>query len=279
MSPWRNRPGRRPEDAVIDAASGGIRSVVRRISTFAESMLGEHRDGVTRPPSRCIMECMRADEMREKSGMIRAIICDDHPIVREGVRLVVNASKDIVLEDEAANGHELLEKIRKHSFDVVILDISLRDGPEGLEILKSIQLEQPRPAVLILTMHPEEQSAVRALRAGAAGYLVKGCEPAELLSAIRKVAGGGKYITPTLAEILASDVDGARVKPPHESLSDREYKVLCLLAGGKSLSDVARDLCLSPSTVGTYRSRILEKLGLKTNADLVRYSLTQGLLD
>jgi two-component system invasion response regulator UvrY len=221
---------------------------------------------------------MRA-QRQEKDKAIRVIICDDHPIVRQGVRLVINASKDIALEDEAAEGNELLEKIRKRSFDVVILDISLQQGPEGLEIIKSIQAEQPKPAVLVLSMHPEEQSAVRALRAGAAGYLVKGCEPQELLSAIRKIAAGGKYITPTLAEILADDIDGGHLKPPHKSLSDREYKVLCLLAGGKSVSEAARELCLSPSTIGTYRSRILDKIGLKTNADLVRYAMKHGLLD
>ena len=222
------------------------------------------------------MDCV---ERSMKNRVIRAIICDDHPIVREGVRLVVNASKDIVLEDEASNAHELLEKIHAHPFDVVILDISFPDGLEGLEILKSIQLEQPRPAVLIMSMHTEEQSAVRALRAGASGYLVKGSEPGELLTAIRKVATGGKYISANLAELLAADLDGARTKPPHESLSDREFKVLCLLAKGKSQSTAAQELFLSPSTVGTYRARIMGKLGLKTNADLVRYALEHGLLE
>jgi two-component system, NarL family, invasion response regulator UvrY len=211
--------------------------------------------------------------------MIRAIICDDHPIVREGVRLVVNSSKDIQLQDEASSGRELLEKVRARHFDVVILDITFPEGPEGLEVLSALQRERSKPAVLILSMHPEEQSAVRALRAGASGYLVKGSEPGELLAAIRKVAAGGKYISPSLAELLAADLDGARAKPPHESLSDREFKVLCLLARGNGLSDVARELCLSPSTVGTYRSRILGKMGLKNNAELVRYALVHGLLD
>jgi two-component system, NarL family, invasion response regulator UvrY len=211
--------------------------------------------------------------------MIRAIICDDHPIVREGVRLVVNDSHDIVLEDEASNGRELLEKIRKRSFDVIILDISFPQGPDGIEILKAIKAERPRSAVLVLSMHAEEQSAVRALRDGAAGYLVKGSPPAELLAAIRKIAAGGKYVSPGLAELLAVDVESARVKPAHESLSDQEYKVLCLLAVGKSLSGSARELGLSPSTVGTYRSRIMGKLGLKNNAELVRYALQKGLID
>jgi two-component system invasion response regulator UvrY len=211
--------------------------------------------------------------------MIRTIICDDHPIVREGVRVVVNDSKDVVLEDEASNGQELLEKIRKRSFDVIILDISFSEGPDGLEILKEIKAERPQSAVLILSMHPEELSAVRALRDGAAGYVVKGIGPAALLTAIRKVAAGGKYISPALAELLAMDIESARVKPAHENLSDQEYKVLCLLAEGKTLSGTAREMGLSPSTVGTYRSRIMGKLGLKNNADLVRYALKNGLIE
>ena len=214
-----------------------------------------------------------------KGVMIRAIICDDHPIVREGVRIVVNDSKDIVLEDEASNGHELLEKIRKRSFDVIILDITFSEGPDGLEILRAIKAERPGSAVLVLSMHPEELSAVRVLRDGAAGYLMKGSQPAELLAAIRKVAAGGKYVSPAVAELLATAVENARVKPAHERLSDQEYKVLCLLAVGKSLSVAARELGLSPSTVGTYRSRIMGKLGLKNNAELVRYALKNGLID
>jgi DNA-binding NarL/FixJ family response regulator len=211
--------------------------------------------------------------------MIHVVICDDHPIVREGVRVVVNASKDIVLEEEASNGYELLEMIQKRRFDVIILDISFPEGPDGFELLKTIKAESPQTAVLVMSMHPEEESAVRALRDGAAGYLVKGSGPSELLVAIRKVAAGGKYVSPPLAELLAADIESTRVKPAHERLSDREYKVLCLLAVGKSLSGTAREMGLSPSTIGTYRSRIMGKLGLKNNADLVRYALKKGLID
>jgi len=211
--------------------------------------------------------------------MIRAIICDDHPIVREGVRLVLNDSKDIVLEDEATNGHELLEKIRERSFDVIILDISYPEGPDGLEILSAIKAERAASAVLVLSMHTEEHSAVRALRDGADGYVVKGSGTAELLAAIRKVAAGGKYVSPELAERLAADLESTRIKPAHELLSDQEYKVLCRLAAGRSLSVTARELGLSPSTVGTYRSRILKKLGLTNNAELVRYALQNGLIE
>ena len=211
--------------------------------------------------------------------MIRAIICDDHPIVREGVRLVLGDTKDIVLEDEATSGHELLEKIRKRSFDMLILDISYPEGPDGLEILRAIKAERPASAVLVLSMHTEEHSAVRALRDGADGYVVKGSGTAELLAAIRKVAAGGKYVSPALAERLASDLGGARAELPHERLSDQEYKVLCLLAAGGGLSAAARQMGLSPSTVGTYRSRIMGKLGLKNNAELVRYALKNGLVE
>jgi DNA-binding NarL/FixJ family response regulator len=211
--------------------------------------------------------------------MIRAIICDDHPIVREGVRLVLNDTKDIVLEDEATNGHDLLEKIRTRSFDVIILDISYPEGPDGLEILSAIKAERAASAVLVLSMHTEEHSAVRALRDGADGYVVKGSGTAELLAAIRKVAAGGKYVSPALAERLAADLESTRIKPAHELLSDQEYKVLCRLAAGRSLSVTARELGLSPSTVGTYRSRILKKLGLTNNAELVRYALQNGLIE
>jgi two-component system, NarL family, invasion response regulator UvrY len=211
--------------------------------------------------------------------MISVIICDDHPIVREGMRLVVNDSKDIVVEDEASNGGQLLEKIRKKKFDVIILDISFPEGLDGIEILKTIRAERPRSAVLVMSMHPEEQSAVRALRAGAAGYIVKGSLPTEILTAIRKVGRGGKYVSPALAEMLAADLESARVKPAHESLSDQEYRVLCLLAAGRNISAAAQEMGLSTSTVGTYRSRLMGKLGLKNNAELVRYALRHGLIE
>ncbi len=210
--------------------------------------------------------------------MIRAIICDDHPVVREGVRLVLESSADVRLLDEASNGRELLEKVRARRFDVVILDMSLPDGPEGLDVLSSLQRERRPPAVLVLSMHPEEQTAARALRAGAAGYLVKDSGPEELLAAVHKVASGGTYISPSLAEIVAADLNGARARAPHESLTDREYAVLCLLARGKGVSEAARTLSVSPSTIGDHRSRILRKLGLKNNAELVRYALDHGLL-
>ncbi len=156
--------------------------------------------------------------------MIRTIICDDHPIVREGVRLVLGDTKDIVLEDEATTGHELLGKIRKRSFDVIILDISYPEGPDGLEILKAIKAERPGSAILVLSMHTEEHSAVRALRDGADGYVVKGSGTAELLAAIRKVAAGGKYVSPALAERLAMELGSARVSLPTNAFQTRSTR-------------------------------------------------------
>jgi len=211
--------------------------------------------------------------------VIRVIICDDHPIFREGVRMIIRQSKDISLEDEAASSAELREKLRAGTYDVIILDITLPGGPDGLDMLKELREEYPGIAVLILSMHPEQQFAVRAFKSGAAGYLVKGSIPSELLSAIRKVAGGGKHVSPSLAEQLAMDLAGMREKAPHEGLSDREYRVLRALASGKGLTETAHELCLSISTVATYRSRILSKLNLKSTADLIRYAVTHQLVE
>jgi two-component system, NarL family, invasion response regulator UvrY len=210
--------------------------------------------------------------------MMRVIICDDHPIVREGVRMIIQQSHDIQLEGEASNGYELLAMLKEHSCDVLVMDISFPEGPDGLDLLKGIQEDYPKIHVLVMSMHPEEQIGVRALKAGASGYLVKGSVPSELVNAIRKVATGGKYVSPTLAEQLATELAGKRGKPPHEKLSDREFKVLCLLASGKGQTEIAHELFLSPATVGTYRSRILTKLELRNTAELIRYAVTHNLI-
>ncbi len=211
--------------------------------------------------------------------MIRVIICDDHPIVREGVRMIIREQKDITIEEEAASGRELLEKLAAHECDVIILDISLPGGPDGIDLLKALRQERPRTPILVMSMHPESQLGMRAIRAGASGYLVKGSEPAELLTAVRRLATGGKYISVSLAEQLAGEVSGKRDKGRHEKLSDREYRVLCLLAAGKGIKEIATELFLSPATVGTYRSRVLAKLGLSNNAQLIRYAVEHRLLD
>jgi two-component system, NarL family, invasion response regulator UvrY len=207
------------------------------------------------------------------------MICDDHPIVREGVRMIIRKEKDITLQDEAASGQELLAKLAEAGCDLIILDIALPGGMDGIELLKTLSRDHPSTPVLVMSMHPESHLGLRALKAGACGYLVKGSEPSELLTAIRRIASGGKYISPSLAEQLAEEVATRRTRPAHEKLSDREYRVLCLLASGKGVSEIASELFLSPATVGTYRSRVLSKLNLKNTAELVRYAVEHGLLD
>ncbi len=208
--------------------------------------------------------------------MIRIIICDDHPIFREGVKKILARATDMTVDAEASDGRELMDKLQEFPTDVVLLDLSL-PGVNGLDVLKTLRGFHPGAPVVILSMHPEEQYAVRALRAGARGYVTKGSVPTELISAIRKVAGGGRYVGPALAEALARAVDSGEEKPAHEQLSDREYQVLVLITSGKGIQEIARELNLSPPTVGTYRTRILGKLGLTTTAELIRYGVTHNL--
>jgi len=207
------------------------------------------------------------------------MICDDHPVVREGVRMIIRQQSDISLEEEAGTGRELLEKLAERPVDVIVLDISLPGGADGLELLKTLRQEYPRIPTLVMSMHPESQLGMRAIKAGAAGYLVKGSDPAELLTALRRLASGGKYITPSLAEQLVGEFSPGRSPAAHEKLSDREYQVLCLIASGRGVKQIATDLFLSPATVGTYRSRVLAKLGLNNTAELVRYAVEKRLLD
>jgi len=210
--------------------------------------------------------------------MIRILVADDHTVVREGVRQILSGQDDMIVEDEAENGQETLEKVMHGSFDVVLLDISM-PGRSGLEILEDIINLNPRLPVLILSMHPEEQYAVRALRAGASGYLTKASASDELIGAIRKVSRGGKYVTASLAEKLAQELDNRTDRQRHEKLSNREYQVMLMLASGKSVSEIGDELCLSVKTVSTYRSRIMEKMGLKKNAELTFYAMKHNLLN
>ena len=175
-------------------------------------------------------------------------------------RLILAGQEGILVEDEAESGQEVLSKVTKKTYDLVLLDISM-PGRSGLEILQEIKIMQPKLPVLILSMHPEEQYAVRTLRAGAAGYLTKASAPQELISAIQKVSKGGKYVTASLAEKLAFELDAGAEKPCHEKLSNREYQVMLMLASGQSVSEVAEELCLSAKTITTYRTRILGKDG------------------
>jgi len=210
--------------------------------------------------------------------MIKILIADDHPIVRKGLKEIIEETPGMKVADEASNGQEVLEKIFKKDINVVLLDISM-PGRSGLDILRDIKRQKPKLVVLVLSMHPEEQYAVQALKEGASGYLTKESAPDELLTALRKVSSGGKYVSSSLAEKLAYALEKDGEKPPHETLSVREYEVMCMIASGKTVNEIARELFLSPKTISTYRSRILEKMRTKNNAQLVRYAIKNRLVD
>lgn len=212
--------------------------------------------------------------------MIRVLITDDHPIVRQGIRQLLEDDKErrFGLIEEASDGKELLNKIINYTFDVVLLDISM-PGRGGLELLSEVKKLRPEISVLILSIYPEEQYAIRALKLGAAGYLNKTSAPEELVNAVFKVSQGGRYITASLSEKIALDLFDNNDKPLHEKLSVRELEVISSLASGKKISSIARELSLSPKTISTYRERILAKLNLKTTSDLIRYALKEGLVD
>lgn len=209
--------------------------------------------------------------------MIRALIADDHAVVRRGLRQLFEESGDIVVEGEATNGREVLDRIDERPWDVVLLDINLPDR-SGLDVLTDVRGRKPDLPVLLLTMYAEEQFAVRAMRAGAAGYITKETGSDELIQAVRKVANRGRYVSPELAERLAHWVDRGSEKPPHETLSSREFQVFLMLASGKTVGQAAEDLCLSVKTVSTYRTRVLEKMNLRTNADLTLYAVRNSLV-
>lgn len=206
---------------------------------------------------------------------MRVLIADDHAIVRKGLRQIAEESKQILV-GEASNGQEALDKVRNERWDALVLDINM-PGRHGLDVLQAVRDIQPQLPILILSVHPEEQYAMRVLRAGAAGYMNKDAAPDELVSAIHKVVAGGKYISPALAERLAFEVSGQNDKLPHEKLSDREYRVLIMIGEGKSVGQIAQDLALSVKTVSTYRSRVLEKMNLQNNADMIRYVIDHNL--
>jgi DNA-binding NarL/FixJ family response regulator len=208
---------------------------------------------------------------------MRVLIADDHPVVRQGLKQILMSDPDVVVSGEARDGNEALDLARKVEWDVAIFDFSM-PGLNGLELLTEVKREFPARPVLILSIHPEDVHATRVLKAGGAGYITKESASQELMSALRKVAGGGKYLSPTLSEMLALDLALDGQKPPHETLSDHEYRVMWLLASGKPISQIAREMALSPSTVSTYRSRILKKLKLGSNAELVRYAVSHRLV-
>lgn len=214
--------------------------------------------------------------MRE--AMTRVIIADDHAVVRHGLRQILAGTSDMTLAGEAQSGQQVLQLLEKDDFDVLVLDISM-PGPSGLDILRHLKETRPGLRVLVLSIHPEDQYAVRVLRAGADGYLTKEAAPDELIAAIRKVSRGGKYISSSLAERLALELETQREGAAHQALSNREFEVLRRIASGKTIGDIAHEMGLSIKTISTYRSRILEKLGLRNNLELVRYALWHGLAD
>jgi DNA-binding NarL/FixJ family response regulator len=210
--------------------------------------------------------------------VIKILIADDHAIVREGLKQILAETADMLVAGEATNGREVLEQVRKEDCDLVLLDIAM-PGKDGLETLKELKLEKPKLPVLVLSIYPEEQYAVRLLKAGAAGYLTKESAPEELIAAIRKVSQKGKYISASLAEKLAFYLETDVEKPVHEMLSDREHKVMLLIASGKTVTEIADEMCLSIKTISTYRVRALNKMGLKNNAEFTYYALKHGLVD
>jgi len=215
--------------------------------------------------------------MSRPAVKIRIFIADDHPIVRQGLRRIVEADAGMVISGEADSAAALLAGLESAATDLVLLDVSMPGGL-FLETLRELRTRHPTIRVLALSVHPEDEWAVRALRAGASGYLTKDHSPDQLLDAIRRVYRGGKYVSPTLAEHLATHLDGGGQRPPHELLSDREFEVMRRLGSGLTVSQIASELALSVKTVSTYRTRILEKMAVETNADLVRYAARYGLI-
>ena len=208
--------------------------------------------------------------------MVKILIADDHAVVREGLKRILADTPDLVVAGEAGDGRETLERVRAEEWGTVVLDLSM-PGCNGLDVLKQLRRERPDMPVLVLSVHPEDQYAVRVLKAGASGYLTKESAPDQLIAAVRKVAKGGKFVGPGLAERLGSPVDrGGRVRA-HEVLSDREYQVLCMIASGISRREIAGRLSLSVKTVSTYRNRIFKKMGMKSSAELARYAAQKRL--
>ena len=210
--------------------------------------------------------------------MIRVLLADDHAIVRSGLKEILEATGDIIVAAEATNGHEALARVRESEVDVAVLDLSM-PGRSGVELIKLIKAERPRLRLLVLSMHSEEQYAVRAVRAGAAGYLTKESAADELVAAIRRIAAGGAYISPETAERLVLASNTGAEGPPHTQLSNREYEVFRALVAGRSVSDIAATLNLSVKTISTHKSRILDKMGMSSQAELVRYALRHNLVD
>lgn len=210
--------------------------------------------------------------------MVSIFIADDHAVVREGLKQIISEVSGMEIAGESDNGFDVVSYVQSNSYDVVILDITM-PGPNILDLVKLIRQHKPGLPILVLSIHPEEQYAVRVLRAGASGYLTKESAPEELVSAIRKVSSGGKYVSACLAEKILFTLGTDQEKMPHENLSDREYQTLCMIASGKTVKHIAEELNLSEKTISTYRSRILQKMGVKSNAEITHYAFKYGLVN
>ena len=215
--------------------------------------------------------------MAKQRDAIRVLLADDHAMVRAGLKELLTATGDIAVTGEAVDGHGVLEAVRAQAFDVAVLDLTM-PGRSGIELIKLVKTERPSLRVLVLSMHSEQQYAVRAVRAGASGYLTKESAPDMLVAAIRRIAGGGAFISPETAERLVLDANSGH-SAPHTTLSDREFEVFRKIVAGKSVSEIAAALNLSVKTISTHKTHILEKMGMASQAELVRYALTHGLFD
>lgn len=210
--------------------------------------------------------------------MIKIIIADDHIIIRAGIKQLLEGAHDMVVAGEASDGQKLMQEIQKNHYDAIVIDISM-PGRNGIEIIKQIRASGDKTPILALSYYPEEQFAIRVLKAGACGYMNKDVQPEELVEAIYKVARGGTYVSPAVAEKLAMNINMTQDTSPHESLTDREYEVFLKIAGGMTVSEIADEMFLSVKTVSTYRARILEKLNLKNNAEITYYAIRNNLIE
>jgi DNA-binding NarL/FixJ family response regulator len=210
--------------------------------------------------------------------MIRILLADDHPVVREGFKQMLADYEDMLVTGEAGTSQEVLNKVHKNDYDVLLLDIFM-PGRSGLEIISELKKEYPKMAILVISAYPEEQYSVRALKRGASGYLLKLTAPEELITAIRAVAQGRNYISSSLADRLANMIKDDAQENPHERLSDREFQVMRMIVSGESLKEISEELALSDKTVSTYRARILEKMNMKNNAEIIHYAIEQGLVN
>ena len=209
---------------------------------------------------------------------VKVIIADDHPVVRQGLKMMLSSDPEVVVVGEAKDGDEAFDMVHSLEWDVAVLDYSM-PGRGGVDLLAAVKHDYPERPVLILSIYPEDPHGMRALKAGAAGYISKESAAEELTAAVKKVVNGGRYVSASLAEKLAARLTPEQDRPPHERLSDREYRVMWLLASGRSLQQIAEEMHLSPSTVSTYRGRILKKLGLSSNVELVHYAMKHRLIE